>query len=234
MRDTTESLHAAAGHTHPESEVDARGCMHSGNRGPTGEGDWDERYSEADQMWSGEPNASVVSAVRKLEPGTALDVGCGEGADAIWLAGLGWQVTAIDVSEVALRRARAAADQAEIKVEWLHAGLLEAPLPPGGFDLVSAQYPALLRTATHDAEHTLLSAVAPHGHLLIVHHAHVDAEEARSQGFDPSDYVFPSDVASVLDDDWEVILDERRPRHVATGAGAGHSHDVILYVQRRR
>jgi SAM-dependent methyltransferase len=225
-----------ADNTHPESEVDSRGHIHAVNREPRGGGDfdWDERYSEADQIWSGEPNASVVTLVRKLESGRALDVGCGEGADAIWLASLGWQVTAIDVSEVALRRARAAADQLEIEVEWLHAGLLEAQLPPGGFDLVSAQYPALLRTATHDAERSLLSAVAPYGHLLVVHHADIDVEEARSHGFDPNDYVFPADVASVLDDDWEVIIDERRPRHVATGAGAGHSLDVILDVQRIR
>jgi SAM-dependent methyltransferase len=225
----------AADHTRPDSEVDAGGRIHSGTREPKSENnfDWDERYLESDQIWSGEPNASVVSAVRGLEPGTALDVGCGEGADAIWLAGLGWRVTAIDVSEVALRRARAAADQGDVEVEWLHAGLLEAPLPPGGFDLVSAQYPALLRTATHDAERSLLSAVAPHGHLLVVHHADVDVDEARAHGFNADDYVFPADVASVLDDSWEVVLDERRPRHVATGAGAGHSHDVVLHVHRK-
>ena len=183
----------------------------------------------------GEPNASLVSVVRGLEPGTALDVGCGEGADAIWLAGVDWQVTAIDVSEVALRRARAAAGRVDIEVEWLHAGLLQATLPPGGFDLVSAQYPALLRTATHDAERALLSAVAPHGHLLVVHHADVDVEEARSHGFDPKDYAFPADVASMLDDGWEVVVDERRSRHVVAGSGARHTHDdVILHAQRVR
>jgi SAM-dependent methyltransferase len=185
-------------------------------------------------MWSGEPNASLVSVVRGLEPGTALDVGCGEGADAIWLAGLDWKVTAIDVSKVALRRARAAAERVDVEVEWLHTGLLQATLPPGEFDLVSAQYPALLRTATHDAERSLLSAVAPHGHLLVVHHADVDVEEARSHGFDPKDYVCPADVASMLDDGWEVVVDERKSRHVVAGAEAGHTHDVILHAQRVR
>jgi SAM-dependent methyltransferase len=225
-----------ADHTHSEPEVDARARVQAGNRERVGgsDSDWDERYSEAEQIWSGEPNASLVSAVRGLEPGTALDVGCGEGADAIWLAGLDWRVTAIDVSEVALRRAREAAGRVNVEVEWLHAGLLQATLPAGGFDLVSAQYPALLRTPTHDAEHSLLSAVAPQGHLLVVHHADVDVEEARSHGFDPNDYVFPADVASILDDGWEVIVDERRPRHVVAGAGAGHTHDVILHAQRLR
>jgi hypothetical protein len=134
--------------TEPEPEVDSRGRMHAGNRQPRGDGDfdWDERYSQAEQMWSGEPNTSLVSEVRGIKPGIALDVGCGEGADAIWLAELGWQVTAIDVSEVALHRARAAAERMDVEVEWVHAGLLEATLPPGRFNLVSAQYPALLRT----------------------------------------------------------------------------------------
>jgi SAM-dependent methyltransferase len=221
-------------HTHPESEVDAQGRTHARNHERRGDSDldWDERYLEADRMWSGEPNASLVSVVNGLEPGTALDVGCGEGADAIWLAGLGWQVTAIDVSEVALRRAREAAALIDVEVEWLHASLLDATLPAVGFDLVSAQYPALLRTTTHDAERSLLSAVATHGNLLVVHHADVDVEEARSHGFD--DYVLPANVASMLDTDWQVVVDERRPRHVVVGAGAGHTHDVILHARRVR
>jgi SAM-dependent methyltransferase len=183
-------------------------------------------------MWSGEPNAALVAEVGNLEPGTALDVGCGEGADAMWLAGRGWQVTAIDVSDVALQRAKTAAEMAHVDVEWVHAGLLDAPLPPAGFNLVSAHYPALLRTPTHDAERALLAAVALRGHLLVVHHADVDAEQAKSHGFDPTDYVSPSDVASLLDEGWQVTFDERRPRRVHAGAGAGHSHDVVLHAQR--
>jgi len=183
-------------------------------------------------MWSGEPNAALVAEAGSLEPGSALDVGCGEGADAIWLSVRGWQVTAIDVSDVALRRAETAARQAHAEVEWIHAGLLEAPLPPGGFDLVCSLYPALLRTPNHDAERSLLAAVAPRGHLLVVHHADVDAKEAKAHGFDPDDYVWPTDVTSLLDEGWQVTWDERRPRDVHGGAGAGHSHDVVLHARR--
>jgi SAM-dependent methyltransferase len=175
-----------------------------------------------------------VAELAGFAPGRALDVGCGEGADAIWLASLGWQVTAIDVAEVALRRARAAADRANVEVEWLHAALLEAALPAGGYDLVSVQYPALLHTATQDAEHTLLAAVAPHGHLVVVHHADVDVDVAKSHGFDPDDYVSSTDVSSLLDNDWAVIVDEQRPRHLDSGAGAGHSHDLVLHAMRLR
>jgi SAM-dependent methyltransferase len=157
-----------------------------------------------------------------------------KGADAIWLANLGRRVTAIDVTEVALRRARAAAERANVEVEWQLTGLLEAALPAGGFDLVTVQYPALLRTATQDAVRSLLAAVAPNGHLVVVHHADVDVEVAKAHGFDPDDYVASTDVSSLLDDDWAVIVDERRPRQVATGAGAGHLHDLVLHAMRVR
>jgi 2-polyprenyl-3-methyl-5-hydroxy-6-metoxy-1,4-benzoquinol methylase len=81
-----------------------------------GDAAWDERYAVSEQIWSGEPNVALVAEVDDLEPGTALDVGCGEGADAIWLANRGWQVTAIDVSDIALQRAATAAEQAHVDV----------------------------------------------------------------------------------------------------------------------
>src|ERR1700751_5073476 len=82
--------------------------------------EWDARYRERDgAMWSGRPNGRLVAEVADLIPGRALAVGCGEGADAIWLAQQGWTVTAIDVSDVALRRARDAADLAGTSVEWI-------------------------------------------------------------------------------------------------------------------
>src|SRR5271165_4450548 len=82
--------------------------------------EWDTRYSERDgAMWSGRPNGRLVAEVADLTPGRALDVGCGEGADAIWLAQRGWTVAAIDISDVALRRAREAAELAGATVEWI-------------------------------------------------------------------------------------------------------------------
>ncbi len=199
-----------------------------------GSGDWDKRYASTEQVWSGQPNAALVAEAGGLLPRRALDVGCGEGADAIWLAGEGWQVTALDVSKVALERAEAAARQAGVNVEWMHAGLLDATLPQGAFDLVSAQYPALLRTPDCDAERSLLGAVAPGGHLLVVHHVLTNAaiERAKAHGFDPTDYVSPGDVASLLDERWLVQFDQQRPREVSAGAGAHHTHDVVLHAKR--
>ena len=97
---------------------------------------------------------------------------------------------------------------------------------------MSAQYPALASTPGCDAERALLAAVAPGGTLLVVHHADIDTEQAEAHGFDPADYVSPADVAALLDDRWRIEVDQRRPRHVDGGAGAHHTHDLVLRALR--
>ena len=239
--------HGAAGHHHdaPELPDDATGHHHSGHDhgGPDGlprglgpgDDDWDERYSASEQIWSGQPNGSLVSQVAHLEAGRALDVGCGEGADVVWLAAAGWEVTALDVSSVALERAQVHAADAGTTVTWVHGGFVEAGLPAGAFDLVSAQYPVLRRTPDDVAEHALVDAVAPGGTLLVVHHSPADMAHAREQGWDPDDYVFPGDVARVLGDDWVVEVEGMLPREVPlSGGGTHHTDDVVLRARRVR
>lgn len=202
---------------------------------PAVQAEWDRRYAEGDQLWSGRPNGALVAEVAELEPGRVLDVGCGEGADAVWLARRGWDVTALEVSGVALERAAGHARDAGVSIRWMHAELAEAPLAPRSFDLVSAQYPALLRTPDAAAERALLAAVAPGGVLLLVHHAGMDTQPVHDGGFDPADYVWPSMVAALLDEDWAVELDAQRPRVAPKGgAGAHHTDDVVLRARRIR
>ena len=193
---------------------------------------WDQRYAAGDQLWSGEPNGVLVSEIEGGVPGRALDVGCGEGADALWLAAHGWDVTALDVSRVALDRAAGQAARMGLQVGWLHGGLVEAALPVASFDLVSAQYPALLRTPGRRAECALLGAVAPGGILLVVHHPPPTPEQAHAHGFDPEDYVGPGEVAELLDGGWRIEVQESRPRDLKTGAGAGHTQDLVLRARR--
>lgn len=202
---------------------------------PAVRAEWDERYTERDQLWSGRPNGALVAEVDAMAPGRVLDVGCGEGADAVWLARQGWDVTALEVSGVALARAASHAQEAGVEVHWVHAGLTEAQLTPGSFDLVSAQYPALLRTPDAAAERALLAAVAPGGVLLLVHHAGMATEAGHDSGFDPADYVWPSTVVELLGDDWVVEVDEQRPRVAPEGgAGAHHAEDLVLRARRLR
>lgn len=194
--------------------------------------EWDERYASTAQMFSGRANFALVTEVSGLRPGRALDVGCGEGADAVWLARQGWTVTGLDVSRVALDRAARLAELEEVQVQWMHAGLVDAALPLGGFDLVSAQYPALRSSADQVAERALLAAVAPEGLLLMVYHAGFDGEQAKAHGFDPADYVGADDVVSLLGDDWRVDIDERRRDVPAGGPEHPHTHDVVLRARR--
>ncbi len=201
-----------------------------------GHEEWDERYRATEQIWSGEPNGALVAEVGGLPAGRALDVGCGEGADAVWLARRRWQVTALDVSGVALDRARRHARDAGVPVTWLHAGLLEADLPRGGFDLVSAQYPVLLRTPDAVAEHTLLDLVAPGGTLLVVHHAvdvHALPGHAHAGGFDPATYVLPADVAAVLDEGCGCRYDGALPRRFTAAAAPNHDENTFIRPARK-
>jgi 2-polyprenyl-3-methyl-5-hydroxy-6-metoxy-1,4-benzoquinol methylase len=102
---------------------------------------WEGHYHRRERVWSGRPNPVLVEVVGGLRPGTALDLGCGEGGDAIWLARQGWRVTAVDVSATALDRAAADAATAGIadRIDLRQHDLALA-FPPGAFDLVSAKY----------------------------------------------------------------------------------------------
>lgn len=185
-------------------------------------------------MWSGRPNGRLVAEVTGLAAGSALDVGCGEGADAIWLAQQGWTVTAIDISEVALRRAREAAGRAGVSIEWVSGDALEVPIPPRSFDLVSMQYPALPKVAGGQAVRTLIDTVRPGGLLLAVYHD-LDEEHRqhmKSRGVDPADYFGADDLRAFLDDEFTVELYEVEPR-IDPPPGAPHVADIVLRARRR-
>lgn len=134
---------------------------------------WDDFYRSHQRVWSGTPNAALVEEVAALPPGTALDLGSGEGADAVWLARRGWRVTAVDVSRVALDRAaeHAAAAGVGERVDW-QCHDLAASFPAGSYDLVSALFLHSFREMPRERVlRAAAAATAPGGLLLIVGHA---------------------------------------------------------------
>lgn len=184
-------------------------------------------------MWSGRPNGRLVAEITGLAPGRALDVGCGEGADAIWLARHGWTVTAVDISEVALARARAAAEQAGVDVDWICGDVLQTPFPPASFDLLSLQYPALPKAAGGGGLRALLDALRPGGLLLAVYHD-LDEEHRqhmRARGVDPAAFVAADDLVALVADGFDIEAYGVEAR-VDPPPDARHVADVVLRARR--
>ena len=195
---------------------------------------WDARYGSADRIWSGRPNTQLVTHAAELPPGEALDVGSGEGADAIWLASHGWRVTAVDVSAVALdRAARAAAavgEQVAARIRWEQRDMLTWDPGPARFDLVSAQFMHLPRPAQDMMHARLAAAVRPGGTLLIVGHLHDEQHAHIAPRFRPAE-----DIVADLDPaDWRVIVATaiERPGTSPDGEPTTLSDSVLRAVRR--
>jgi thioredoxin reductase/SAM-dependent methyltransferase len=200
---------------------------------------WDERYASRDSLWSGNPNTHLVSEARDLPPGTALDVGSGEGADAIWLAQRGWQVTGVDVSAVALERAAGHAAQAgggiADRIQWQHADLINWDGPAARYDLVSAQYMHLPPGARDALFRQLAAAVAPGGTLLIAAHHPSDLQTTMPRPPMPDLFYTADDIAAYLSpDSWEIVTNAAPGRPASDPEGRPVTlHDTVLRARRR-
>jgi SAM-dependent methyltransferase len=201
---------------------------------------WDDRYHSRHSLWSGRPNPQLVAEVSGLPAGRALDVGCGEGADAIWLAGRGWRVDAVDISAVALERAAANAARAggEIaaRIEWIHANLSDRPPAEGAYDLVSAQFMQLPPEPRRALFARLAAATAPGGLLLIVGHHPSDLRTSAHRMHFPDMMYTAEQVASTLDPQrWQVRSAESRARTATDPEGREIViHDAVLAARRER
>lgn len=198
---------------------------------------WDEHYGSAPALWSGRPNPVLVAEASDLPPGRAIDIGCGEGADALWLAQRGWSVLGVDVSQVALDRAAGPADEAGLgdRIVWEQRDLLTWSPEPRSLDLVSAQFfhlPADLRPRVYDG---LAAAVAPGGTFLVVAHHPSDLDTTMPRP-PVEELFFTADelAARLAEDEWEVQLAEARPRTAVDPDGREVAIvDTVLKARRR-
>lgn len=199
---------------------------------------WEERYQSKPALWSGRPNPQLVAEVTGLAPGRALDVGSGEGADAIWLAERGWRVTAVDISHVALKRAAdhaaAAGDEIAARIEWTQADLRQERPQERAFDLVSAHFMQLPPDPRRDLFAALAAAVTSGGMLLIVGHHPSDLRRSTHRGHFPDMMYTAEQVAADLDPAaWEIVTAETRPRLVDHDGRTVPIHDAVLVARRR-
>jgi len=159
---------------------------------------WDERHAARQPIESFEPDPTLVDEIGSLRPGRALDLGAGDGRNAIWLAIQGWQVTAVDFSQVALDRGRALATASGVRVEWQLADLLEWSPGASRFDLVTLFFIHLPSDERRDVYARAAAAVAPGGTLLIVGHDRTNLVDGVGGPQDPTVLFTPGEIAADL------------------------------------
>lgn len=209
---------------------------------------WDGHYARNERVWSGRVNATTAAVVAGLEPGEALELGCGEGGDAVWLAEQGWRVTAVDIAAAAVERGAAAARTRGVadRVRWLARDLsrwqpADDDVPE--LDLVTASFfHAPFEFPRAQVLQRAASRLRPGGHLLLVSHVMESQDDvppwAWREGHDHPHMPREDVTALGLDGpQWRVVLDETRQREASApdGEHAGrtaHVRDGVVLLQR--
>jgi SAM-dependent methyltransferase len=195
---------------------------------------WDHRYAESEFVWTVQPNRFLVEEAAGLSPGRALDLACGEGRNAVWLAERGWELTGIDFSSVGLQKAQRLASERGVHAKWVAADLLDYRPAPRAFDLVLLFYlqvPEGQRTAIVRAA---AAGVAPSGKFLLVGHDSDNIEHGHGGPQHPAVLYTADDVVSDLDGSGlRVERAERVQRPVQTPDGERVALDALVRAVRR-
>jgi SAM-dependent methyltransferase len=187
---------------------------------------WEAMYQRDEhRIWSGNVNVNLRTEVEGLKPGHALDLGSGEGGDAIWLAKQGWTVDGVDISTTALARAAEAGAEAGVTVNWLHRNILEWQ-PEAQYDLVSAQYMHLPPDLRRDVFTAAAAAIRPGGSLLVVGHSPRAMREFDGQKPPEELYFEPEEITGYLGDPWQWVVETCETR------GEGHHTDAVYRARR--
>jgi 2-polyprenyl-3-methyl-5-hydroxy-6-metoxy-1,4-benzoquinol methylase len=194
---------------------------------------WEERYAGEEQIWSGGPNAQLVTEVAGLTPGTALDVGCGEGGDVIWLARQGWRVTGADFSANGLARAARHAAEAGVadRTDWWQVDARTFAADGRSYDLVTTHFLHPPDGAMVEVTRRLAEAVAPGGYLLVVGHAPSEAF-AQLTATHRRAMFLAEDLLPALSDRFEALVVEQRPRTTTRDGVTVDVDDSTLFARR--
>ena len=187
---------------------------------------WEALYQRDEhRIWSGNVNANLRTEVEGLKPGHALDLGSGEGGDAIWLAKQGWTVDGVDISTIALARAAEAGAEAGVTVNWLHRNITEWR-PEAQYDLVSAQYMHLPPDLRRDVFSAAAAAIRPDGSLLVVGHSPKAMRQFDGQKPPEELYFEPEEITGYLGDPGQWVVETCETR------GEGHHTDAVYRARR--
>ena len=190
---------------------------------------WNSRYAGRELIWTAQPNRFLVAETQSMAPGTAIDLACGEGRNAVWLAEQGWHVTAVDFAEVGLEKGRRLAESRGVSVQWIAADLADYRPEPGAFDLVAIMYLQVPEGQRRPIIRAASSAVADGGTLLVVGHDRANIEHGYGGPQDPAVLYTAQDVVGDLDGSGlEVERGERVERAVETDDGTRVALDALV------
>jgi SAM-dependent methyltransferase len=200
---------------------------------PTGAAEWNRRYAGSELLWTAKPNRFLVAETSSLAPARALDLACGEGRNAVWLAEQGWRVTGVDFSDVALAKARELAAARGVQAEWTQADLLDYRPVEGAYDLVLLFYLQLPAAERRRVVRTAAGALAPGGTLLVVAHDSSNLEHGHGGPRDAAVLYTAADVVADLEGSGlEVERAELVERPVETPDGERTALDALVRLVR--
>ena len=201
--------------------------------------DWNARYDTSELIWKGEPNQFLPPEVADLTPGTAVDLACGEGRNAVWLAKQGWTVTGVDFSNVGVEKGRKLAADNGVEATWVVADATTWEPPTKGFDLVAVFYLQLAAEERRASMETAVRALGVGGTLVLVGHDLLNLTEGYGG---PQNPAFLLTAEDILDDltaaevalDVELVTEKagRIERSVDTDDGERTAIDTLIRVRR--
>ena len=194
--------------------------------------EWNDRYRGTDLVWSAGPNMFVEQVCRDLPAGRSIDLAAGEGRNAIWLAELGWDVTAVDFSAVAVDKVRQLADRRGVTVDAQVADLTSFEPSPGEFDLVLVAYLQLIDAELTPILERAAAAVAPGGTFVLVAHDLDNLEHGHGGPSHPSVLTTPDQVVAAIAGELTIERADVVDRPVSTDDGERVARDTLVVAHR--